>query len=64
MCVLLTREIVVNKSAKLKNILSQAGIDIKTLGSATDEQLQRLLVPYLRMLEMEINAKNGIAEIS
>ena len=53
-----------NKSTKLKNLLSQAGADIKTLGSATDEQIRRLLLPGLRTLKREIDAKKGIAETS
>jgi hypothetical protein len=42
--------------AKLKRLLSEMGIDPEVLERATDEQLMRLAIPFMRSLEREIIA--------
>lgn len=39
---------------RLKRLLSEMGIDPEVLERATEEQLKRLAIPFMRLLEKEI----------
>lgn len=52
------------KLSNLRSLLSKAGATLQEFEQATDEQLERLLVPVLSTLKKEITANKKKAAIS